>query len=50
MYQISIMMQVQSCCFANINLPVFFFAIFVAVAVIVAKAPYCCDPEILLPW
>ena len=42
------MMQVQSCCFANINL--FFFAIFVAVAVVVAKAPYCCDPEILLPW
>ena len=41
-------MQVQSCCFANINL--FFFAVFVAVAVIVAKAPYCCDPEILLPW
>ena len=29
------MMQVQSCCFANINL--FFFA--VAVAVIVAKVP-----------
>ena len=44
------MMQVQSCCFANINLPVFFFPIFVAVTVIVAKAPYCCDPEILLPW
>ena len=44
------MMQVQSCCFANINLPVFFFAVSVAVAVIVAKAPYCCDPEILLPW
>ena len=44
------MMQVQSCCFANINLPVFFFAVFGAVAVIVAKAPYCCDPEILLPW
>ena len=44
------MMQVQSCCFANINLLVFFFAVFVAVAVIVAKAPYCCDPEILLPW
>ena len=31
------MMQVQSCCFANINL--FFFAVFVAVAVIVAKVP-----------
>ena len=46
------MMQVQSCCFANINLLVFFVAVFiaVAVAVIVAKAPYCCDPEILLPW
>ena len=28
----------------------FFFAVFIAVAIIVAKAPFCCDPEILLPW
>ena len=32
-------MHVQICCFANQNL--FFFAVFVAVAVVVAKAPYC---------
>ena len=24
--------------------------VLVSVAVVVAKAPYCCDPEILLPW
>ena len=29
--------------------PVVFFAFFVAVAVAVAKALYCCDPEILVP-
>ena len=40
-------MHVQSCCFANINLLLF---VFVAVAVVVALTPYCCDPEILLPW
>ena len=38
----------ETCCFANVNL--LFFAIFVAITVIVAKAPYCCDLEILLPW
>ena len=26
-----------------------FFAVLVAVAVVVAQAPYCCDPKILLP-
>ena len=36
----------QSCRFANTNL--FFLAVLVAVAVVVAKAPYCCDPKILL--
>ena len=36
-------------CFAN-RKPIFFFAVFVALAVVVTKAPYCCDPEILLPW
>ena len=43
-------MHVQICCFANRNL--FFFAVFlaIAVAVVVAKALHCCDPEILLPW
>ena len=42
-------MHVQSCCFAHIN-RLFFFAVLVAVAVVVAKAPHCCDPEMLLPW
>ena len=32
-------MHVQSCCFANQAF--FFFAVLVAVAVVVAKAPYC---------
>ena len=27
-----------------------FFAVLVAVAIIVAKAPFYCDPKILLPW
>ena len=36
----------QSCRFASTNL--FFVAVLVAVAVVVAKAPYCCDPKILL--
>ena len=40
-------MHGQICCFANRHL---FFSVFVAVAVVVAKAPHCCDPEILLPW
>ena len=31
-------MHVQSCCFANLNLLLFF--LLVAVAVVVAKAPY----------
>ena len=34
----------QICGFANVNL--FFFAVFMAVAIDPAKAPYCCDPEI----
>ena len=38
-------MHVKICCFANINL---FLAVFVALAV--AKALYCFDPKILLPW
>ena len=38
-------------CFANRKpTGIFFFAVFVALAVVVTKAPYCCDPEILLPW
>ena len=39
-------MHVQSCS-AYIN-PLFFFTVFVAFAVtlVVAKAPYCCDPKI----
>ena len=41
-------MHVQSCCFAN--KPVALFAVLFTVAVVVAQAPYCCDPEILLPW
>ena len=43
-------MHVQSCCFAN--KPVVLFAVLftVAVAIVVAQAPYCCDPEILLSW
>ena len=28
----------------------FFFAVFVALTVVIAKAPYCCVSEILLPW
>ena len=39
---------VQSCCFANVNLLLFSFL--VAVAFVLAYAPFCCDPEILLPW
>ena len=27
-----------------------FFAVLFAVAFVVAQAPFCCDPEILLPW
>ena len=30
--------------------PIVFFAVLVAVAVVVAKALHCCDPEMLLPW
>ena len=41
-------MHVQSCCFAN--KPVALFAVLFTVAVVLAQAPYCCDPEILLPW
>ena len=32
--------HVQSCCFATLNL--LFFAVFVAVAVVIAQAPYPC--------
>ena len=39
----------KSVCFADIN-PLFFFAVLVAVSVVVAKALHCCDPEMLLPW
>ena len=38
-------MQVQRCFFANVNL--LFFLLF---AVAVAITPYCCHPEIFLPW
>ena len=41
-------MHVQSCCLTN--KPVALFAVLFTVAVVVAQAPYCCDPEILLPW
>ena len=41
-------MHVQSCCFAN--KPTALFAVLFNVAVVVAQAPYCCDPDILLPW
>ena len=43
-------MHVQSCCFANQTF--FFFAVLVAVAVVVAKAPYCrrCAFMISYPW
>ena len=34
------MMHIQSFSFANLNLLLF----------AVAKTPYCCDPEIWLPW
>ena len=43
-------MHVQSCCFANKPVALFAVLFTVAVAVVVAQAPYCCDPEILLPW
>ena len=33
------MMHVQSCCFANLSKPVAFFAVLVAVFVVVAQAP-----------
>ena len=38
-------MHVERCFFANLNLLCFFLF-----AVPVAKTPYCCHPEILLPW
>ena len=38
-------MQVQRCFFANVNL-----LLFLLFAVAVAKTPYCCHPEIFLPW
>ena len=43
-------MHLQSCCFALLNLNYCLLHVFVAVAVVVAQAPYCCNPEILLPW
>ena len=44
-------MHVQSCCFANLSQSVFFFGVRVTVTVVVALSrPYCCDPEIWLPW
>ena len=36
------------CCFAYLTYGI--FVVLVAVAVVVALALYCCDPEILLPW
>ena len=39
-------MHVQSCFFGILNV-LFFFGLFV---VTVAKTPYCCHQEILLPW
>ena len=41
-------MHIQSCRFANKNYC--FLTVLVAVTVVVAETPYCCDPEILLPW
>ena len=42
------MMYIQSCCYANVNLPC--LAILVVVAVVLAyKALCCCDPELLTP-
>ena len=38
-------MHVQSCSIANLNL-----LRFCCSPVAVAETPYCCDPEILLPW
>ena len=38
-------MHVQSCCFACINLLLFFRSRFRR-----RRRPYCCDQEILLPW
>ena len=38
-------MHVQSCFFVNLNL-----LFFLLIAVAVAKTPYCCNPEFLLPW
>ena len=44
-------MHVQSCFFAIINLMLALLTILVVVAIVVhALIPYCCDPEILLPW
>jgi len=43
-------MHVRSFCFANTVHTYCFCTVLVAVAVVVAEAPYCCDPEILLPW
>ena len=37
-------MHVQSCCFTFINL--LFFAVLVAVAVVVVLAPFCCDSKV----
>ena len=40
-------MHVQRCFFADVNL---LFLCCSLLAVAVAKTPYCCHPEILLPW
>lgn len=42
-------MLVQRLLFCQ-NKPIAFFAVLVAVVVVVALAPSCCDPRILLPW
>ena len=39
------MMHVQSCCFSSC-----FFAILVAIPIVLALAPCSCDPEILQLW
>ena len=45
------MIHMQKSFFANIYLHVScFFAVLVAVAIIIALVPYGCDLEVLLPW
>ena len=45
------MIHMQKSFFANIYTYMYcFFAVLVAVAIIIALVPYGCDLEVLLPW